>query len=381
MSEKEPPTKFAPAGRDSLQEIQGQSQKMMALSLMRQLLNAVREKLVILNDKRQIVFVNQCLLDFLQCKDARVLYGARPGEILDCIHASETAGGCGTTEGCRYCGAVLSILSSQQGKADVQECRITRKQDGKALNLQASTTPFEFDGRRYTVLCIGDIGHEKQQKVLERLLFEKVLTGVQQVRQDADRLQEAGEEALQEFRKKTLWFCDRMAEDINGYQNLMAAEKDELQVQPRLVNTLEILKHIARFYQDGEEAQGRHLEVNRRAKDRTLRSDPILLKEVLGHMVRNALEACEEGGTVTLNAEVEGNEIKFMVHNPGFVPEKVQLQIFQRGFTTRGEGRGLGTYTMKMLSERYLKGQVSFTSSPIVGTTFKATYPLAADSV
>ena len=197
------------------------------------------------------------------------------------------------------------------------------------------------------------------------------------MRQDAERLEGAGEQELQGFRKEALWACERVTEDISGHQILMAAETDELEVQPRPVNALDLLKDIVRFYRDGEEAQGRHIELHHRARDRVLVSDPILLKEVLGHMVRNALEACEVGGTVTLSTEAEEGELEFLVHNPGFVPEKAQHQIFQRGFTTRGEGRGVGTYAMKLLSERYLKGRVSFTSSPIVGTTFRATYPLA----
>jgi len=29
---------------------------------------------------------------------------------LDCIHASDEEGGCGTAESCRLCGAVLGVL-------------------------------------------------------------------------------------------------------------------------------------------------------------------------------------------------------------------------------------------------------------------------------
>jgi signal transduction histidine kinase len=55
--------------------------------------------------------------------------------------------------------------------------------------------------------------------------------------------------------------------------------------------------------------------------------------------------------------------------------ESVQRQVFQRSFTTKELGRGLGTYSMKLLSERYLNGNVSFTTSPKQGTTFTARYP------
>jgi CheY-like chemotaxis protein len=59
----------------------------------------------------------------------------------------------------------------------------------------------------------------------------------------------------------------------------------------------------------------------------------------------------------------------------------VQLQMFQRSFSTKGRGRGIGTYSVKLLTEKYLKGRVAFTSDPLTGTTFSVMVPLlpAAD--
>jgi sensor histidine kinase regulating citrate/malate metabolism len=54
------------------------------------------------------------------------------------------------------------------------------------------------------------------------------------------------------------------------------------------------------------------------------------------------------------------------------MPPEVQLQIFQRSFSTKGKGRGVGTYSMKLLTERYLGGKLAFTSAAGEGTTFTA---------
>ena len=62
----------------------------------------------------------------------------------------------------------------------------------------------------------------------------------------------------------------------------------------------------------------------------------------------------------------------FTVHNPEVMPKEVQLQVFQRSFSTKGEaGRGIGTYSMKLFGERYLGGKVAFVSSSSEGTTFR----------
>ena len=55
---------------------------------------------------------------------------------------------------------------------------------------------------------------------------------------------------------------------------------------------------------------------------------------------------------------------------------QVQLQIFSRSFSTKGPDRGLGTYRMCLLSERYLYGRVWFESKPNQDATSYAQFPL-----
>jgi signal transduction histidine kinase len=97
---------------------------------------------------------------------------------------------------------------------------------------------------------------------------------------------------------------------------------------------------------------------------------------VLGNMVKNALEAIPKGEKVTLNCGAVDRGVELRVHNPGCIPPDVQSQIFKWSFSTKGKNRGLGTYGMRLLSERYLGGKVAFTSTPESGTTFTATFPL-----
>jgi len=56
--------------------------------------------------------------------------------------------------------------------------------------------------------------------------------------------------------------------------------------------------------------------------------------------------------------------------------EDVQLQLFQRSFSTKsGTGRGVGSYSVKLLTEKYLRGTVTFSSSEAQGTTFTVRLP------
>jgi signal transduction histidine kinase len=52
------------------------------------------------------------------------------------------------------------------------------------------------------------------------------------------------------------------------------------------------------------------------------------------------------------------------------------MRIFSRSFSTKGVGRGLGTYSIKLLTERYLGGRADFVSNREDGTVFRVRLPL-----
>jgi signal transduction histidine kinase len=108
----------------------------------------------------------------------------------------------------------------------------------------------------------------------------------------------------------------------------------------------------------------------------TFRTDPILLGRVLMNLLKNALEASPTGAEVRLAGRLADSRVEFSVWNPGVVPEEARLRIFQRSFSTKGAGRGIGTYSVRLFAEGYLGGEVSFTSSENDGTTFAVSLPL-----
>ncbi len=103
-------------------------------------------------------------------------------------------------------------------------------------------------------------------------------------------------------------------------------------------------------------------------------TDKTLLSRIIGNLVKNALEAEKAGAVITISCRKIESGAAFLVLNPGQMPDDSRLQVFQRSFSTKGAGRGLGTYSILLLTEKYLKGKVSFTTGP-GGTEFKAEYP------
>jgi sensor histidine kinase regulating citrate/malate metabolism len=136
------------------------------------------------------------------------------------------------------------------------------------------------------------------------------------------------------------------------------------------------MRDVHALYLNHSVANGRNLVLGE-VPDRVISSDPAILRRILGNLVKNALEAVRSGETVTMYAASREGEVSFHVHNPGVMSPKVQLQLFQRSFSTKAEtGRGIGTYSVKLFGERYLKGKVGFISREPEGTVFTLTLPV-----
>jgi signal transduction histidine kinase len=171
---------------------------------------------------------------------------------------------------------------------------------------------------------------------------------------------------------------EKLVEEIASHRRLLQAENGELAVTISNVESLALLGEVMKLFSADEKWRDRNIIVDDNSDGVEIATDKVLLRRVLGNMVKNALEATLHGREVVcLTCARSQSSTIFSVHNPGYMPRSVQLQMFQRSFTTKGKGRGIGTYSMKLFGEQYLKGKVWFTSSEDKGTTFFISVPLS----
>ncbi|MCP5062827.1 MAG: HAMP domain-containing histidine kinase [Ignavibacteriae bacterium] len=142
--------------------------------------------------------------------------------------------------------------------------------------------------------------------------------------------------------------------------------------------TKDILEEVLLLYEKHILTEGKELIIESGCPDIIIETDRTILRRVLGNLTKNALEACHEGETVSISCSEDDSKVTFSVKNPNYIPRNIQLQIFQRSFSTKGKGRGIGTYSVKLLTEKYLNGSVNFESSKIDGTKFMVTYPITS---
>ncbi|MFI5336896.1 MAG: ATP-binding protein, partial [Opitutales bacterium] len=369
-----PLTHFAPPERLPPEAIAREVAEMDQLGTLIPVLDSMPDVVMILNRQRQILFGNKALRDFADARQCACFEGLRPGELLNCQQAATAPQGCGTGEACRTCGAVNAILAGLAGKSARHECHISTPLND-ALDLRIFASPFHWHGCDYVLVVASDISDQKRRQVLERIFFHDILNTAGGIQGLAELIatDTSSADSLSPILRAS---AESLVHEIKSQRLLLAAENRELQVTPAPLAALAELEAVASFYRHHSVAEGKTVTIDPGTADFAFLCDAAILQRVLGNLLKNALEASRPGDAVSLGAKSSPEEYVFWCHNPGCIPRDAQLQIFHRSFTTKGDGRGVGTYGVKLLTDRYLGGRVSFTSTPGDGTRFLITLPV-----
>lgn len=361
---------FNPAFRFDLQEVNQQVSEIIN-SPFKDLLQHLPITLLIINKARQVIYANNQLPDEARHVLSGHLQGKRPGECLGCVHASEAIYGCGSSVYCKVCGFAGAVSMSEQGQESQQECIITRG-DGESLVLNISTHPFNHGMQDYVFCFIEDISQHKTREMLENIFLHDlkntstILSGLQQVYHELPP---------EEVRKMLKDVSVRINEEINSYRVITQAENKTLAIRPFPFSLSQLITEATNSLKINPRFSQKKIQIV--GEEYSLCTDKTLLRQVIINLVKNALEACDHQDVVTIHHHYDSKEqvAKVSVKNNQVIPEQVQLQLFQKSFSTKGTGRGWGTYSIKLLTERYLKGKVTFHSDQTQGTVFTIEIP------
>ncbi|MGM0672866.1 MAG: ATP-binding protein, partial [Pseudomonadota bacterium] len=142
---------------------------------------------------------------------------------------------------------------------------------------------------------------------------------------------------------------------------------------PRSVDLLALLQDVIRS--SGDLSPAPQLDA---LETVTVLADQEGLRNVLMHLVRNAQEATDDHGTITLKLYAEGPWAMVLVKDSGqgMDPEFLKHRLFRPFQTTKGNaGMGIGLYEAR---DRIVAmgGRIDVESTPGVGTCFTLRLPL-----
>lgn len=104
-----------------------------------------------------------------------------------------------------------------------------------------------------------------------------------------------------------------------------------------------------------------------------------LFEWVMENLIKNAVDAMEGSGSITVTTFADNNRACVTVTDTGKgIPRKNHKTVFNPGFTTKKRGWGLGLALAKRIVEQYHRGRIFVAwSEPGRGTTFRIDLPQA----
>jgi K+-sensing histidine kinase KdpD len=368
-------TYYATPERDQPQAVQEQSFFVCNHELINGLLKATSTLLAVLNEHRQILAINESLLEHLSLPNAEEAMGMRLGEIICCKHAAEEAGGCGTSRACASCGAAIAMVTALTSDNPCERtCAITRMSSqgyDESIHFKVKTQPVIIDNQRLLLLFLQDSTEDQRRMMLERVFLHDLSNVAMAIYGYADMARMAKDQAEQ-------------AENINALNLLSAQLRDEITIQRCLARTTtpdsietahvlltDCLRRLQGLVAKKQKASRVTIAFPELPVTGSLVTNVTLMLRVLQNMLLNAIEASKPGEQVKLRIDQDERSVTFHVWNKAAIDDKTAQRIFECNYSTKnGPGRGWGTYSMKYLGEYLLGGKVSFTSTPQNGTEF-----------
>lgn len=381
-SRKTLPTHFAPAERASPEALASEIVSASNNAVIDALMSTVHGLLAVLNEQRQVLAVNHGLLEHAGIANPAQVLGLRVGEVLQCIHAHTTPGGCGTTEYCSTCGAAIAQVTSLAGNQPVETLCALTVQRGDAeshLCLRVRATPFELGGWRVLLVFLQDVTDRQQRAALERAFFHDLRNTLTALLGTNELLQRHvdGDGEISELASDAVRLCRRVASEVDLQRCLSEASMTHYPARPGRHAVEDLLGELQTLCLHHPAALGRRIEFAASPAGLQVMADDTVLLRVVCNMVVNALEATREGGSIRVCVEDHRDHVEFCVWNASVIPEAIARRVFQRNFSTKeGTGRGMGTYAMRLLGEQCLQGTVRFTSTAEGGTCFRLSLPV-----
>ena len=180
---------------------------------------------------------------------------------------------------------------------------------------------------------------------------------------------------------------NRMNETISTLLNITRIESGSIVVAKKPVAINQVIEEVIADHQ--LTVTDKHLSIKfSPAKDNIkIISDSVVLKEIIGNLVSNAIKYTPNGGQISVKLSTKDKTLIVAVSDTGLgIPESYKDSVFTKFF--RGEnvirqetsGTGLGLYLVKGLVNE-LGGDVWFESAEGKGSTFYLSLPLLPQAI
>ncbi|HRV24497.1 MAG TPA: ATP-binding protein, partial [Sphaerochaeta sp.] len=149
-----------------------------------------------------------------------------------------------------------------------------------------------------------------------------------------------------------------------------------IDVRIRLERITTLLDQVCDFVEPELNGEGIVLKRTYPATLPGLMIDNNAIKQALLNIIKNAMNAIKNSGTIEVGAKIDSNNVVVSIKDTGVgIPEEALGKIFEPYYTTKSGGTGLGlTVVYKIMKEH--QGDIQVHSVVGTGTTVRLIFPI-----
>jgi PAS domain S-box-containing protein len=268
---------------------------------------------------------------------------------------------------------------------------------GTKIPLSINVSPILIDGKPVGAIAVfRDITMELEIDQMKSdfisLASHQLRTPLSAIKTYTHILADGYMGSLNASQKKTLRTIisasNRMNQLISTLLNITRIESGTIAINLKYIKLDDLIKEVIEELSLTAEAKDieLNLKVSSGSATTHMRTDALIIKEVVTNLISNSIKYTPEGGKVNIVIKPKKKDITVAISDNGWgIPLQSHDKVFSKFF--RGpnvikretSGTGLGLYLVKGLIEN-LQGKIWFESEEGRGTTFYFTLPRTAET-
>jgi PAS domain S-box-containing protein len=346
------------------------------LSILRSAIENTNEAFVTIDENHKVLFFN---------KAAEEIFGYSRDEVIGHDLYTIMAPGCSQD----HHQAVKRYLTTKVPIRIGHETElIATRKNGETFPANISFSVSEVDEKTYFTGIVRDLTETKALQ--ERVIKSERLAALGQVvaeitHEIKNPLMMIGGFANQLARQtkddKTITKLNIIKDEVLRLEDLLKELRDFY--LPRTLKAEEIdiyglLKEVYSLVEDDCHRKNIRTEFKTDGESVITKGDRVKLKQVFLNLVKNSIEALENGGKLSVQSKLNGDRVEVSITDDGCgIPRLNREEIFTPFFTSKRRGSGLGLSISKRIIEEHEGSAIALESEEGKGTVFKVTMPVS----
>lgn len=275
--------------RSSQEEILRQNKKITGNQLLTQTLDGMNIFVIILNSKREIVFMNRELCQALQVKYEDTI-GVRPGELLRCKYSNKSEFGCGYANECALCevkNIVVDVIHNNQHVkknvsivSEIQGIEVTS-------SFEESASKIDIDDEAYYLVAFVDRSSVIDQSNLERIFYHDILNSATSVynvirllKMENDKFKD--DEDIEYIQG----YIQNIIEEIEFQRSISYAEKNDLDIEYKKIDINKMISQTITSFKADQRFNHIGIRFASDIKPLLIESEPVLIRRIFTNLLK-----------------------------------------------------------------------------------------------